>query len=79
MYAASRALKPAHTVRSTGVREPVNLNEVAFKRRRKKEKIKRRPPTHATTYFLKSYYNRNKEVSLIKPSPVSEIVVTTSF
>lgn len=61
MYAAARALK-SHGDGAGVQTDPLTLNEVAFRRPNKKDKIK--PPAYATTYFLKTYYNRNKEANL---------------
>jgi hypothetical protein len=63
MYAAARALK-THGKSDHEAGKPLTLNELAFKKRRKKNKSD--IPTRATTVFLKSYYNRNKEASFNK-------------
>lgn len=63
MYAAARALK-THGKADLVSEKPLTLTELAFRRRRKKNKSD--IPTHATTLFLKSYYSRNKEASFIQ-------------
>lgn len=63
MFAAARALNTHGKGGdlTSGIREPLTLSEVAFRKRKKKRKPKL--PTYASTYFLKTYYAANKEVN----------------
>lgn len=57
MYSAARVLRNGAEL---SVGEPLTLSEVAF--RRPQKKLEEKLPTYATTYFLKTYYSKNKEV-----------------